>query len=222
LDVAIFETLTPAEQARQLANPEGAVGLAVADWLNEINKQAIARSVASLGVEAGNRVLEIGFGNGRAPPEVIAQAADVQYSGIDISPTMVAEASAFNAALVAAGVASLQLGSAERMPFADRVFDRVFSIGVIHFWTDPAASLMGVRRVLRFGGLMWMGCLAPQEAPDFARTEYGFHLRDAAEWDALCRAAGFTDVHAETIEFQQTAASGAPIRRYRIIVTGRA
>jgi hypothetical protein len=51
--VAIFETLTPAEQARQLANPEGAVGLAVADWLNEINKQAIARSVASLGVEAG-------------------------------------------------------------------------------------------------------------------------------------------------------------------------
>ena len=98
--MAIFETLTPAEQARQLANPEGAVGLAVADWLNEINKQKIARSVASLGVEAGNRVLEIGFGNGRAAPEVIAQAADVQYSGIDISPTMVAEASAFNAALV--------------------------------------------------------------------------------------------------------------------------
>jgi len=69
---------------------------------------------------------------------------------------------------------------------------------------------------------MWMGCLAPQEAPDFARTEYGFHLRDGADWDALCRAAGFTDVHAETIEFQQIAASGAPIRRYAIIVMGRA
>jgi cyclopropane fatty-acyl-phospholipid synthase-like methyltransferase len=92
--------------ARQLANPEGAVGLAVADWLHETNKQAIAKSVSALGVEAGARVLEIGFGNGRAAREVITQAADVQYVGIDISPTMVAEASAFNAALVAAGRAS--------------------------------------------------------------------------------------------------------------------
>jgi ubiquinone/menaquinone biosynthesis C-methylase UbiE len=212
----IIEPLTPAELARQLANPDGTVGIAVADWLNETNKQAIAKCVAALGVEAGARVLEIGFGSGRAAPEVIAQAADVQYVGVDISPTMVAQASAFNAALVAAGRASFQLGSAERMPFADGVFDRVFSIGVIHFWIDPAASLMEVRRVLRFGGLMWMGCLARQEAPDFAKTEYGVHLRDAAEWDALCRAAGFTDVHAETIDTQQT------VPRYVIIVTGRA
>ena len=219
--MAVFETLTPAEQARQLANPQGSVGLAVADWLYENNKQGNANIVASLGVEAGYRVLEIGCGNGRAAPQVIAQAADVRYSGIDISSTMVAEASAFNAALVTAGRASFQLGSAERMPFADDVFDRVFSIGVIHFWTDPAASLMEVRRVLRFSGLMWMGCLAPQEAPDFARIEYGFHLRDATEWDALCRAAGFTDVHAETIEFQQITARSASIRRYSVIVRGR-
>ena len=89
--MAIFETLTPAEQARHLANPMGTIGIAVADWLYENNKQGNARIVASLGVEAGCRVLEIGFGNGRAVPQVIAQAADVQYSGIDISPTMVAE-----------------------------------------------------------------------------------------------------------------------------------
>ncbi len=134
---------------------------------------------------------------------------------------MVAEASAFNADLVTAGGANFHLGSAERMPFASDVFDRVFSIGVIHFWTDPAASLTEVRRVLRFGGLMWMGCLAPEEAPDFARMEYGFHLRDAAEWDGLCRAAGFTDVHTETIESQRITAGGAPMRRYSIIVRGR-
>jgi cyclopropane fatty-acyl-phospholipid synthase-like methyltransferase len=72
-------------------------------------------NAASLGVEAGHRVLEIGFGNGRAAPQVIAQAVDVRYSGIDISPTMVAEASAFNAVLVAAGKASFHLGLAERM-----------------------------------------------------------------------------------------------------------
>ena len=101
--MAIFETLTPAERARQLGNPEGAVGLAVAEWLNENNKESNAKTVALPGIEPGNHVLEIGFGNGRTAPDVIAQAADVRYAGIDISPTMVEEASGFNAARVAAG-----------------------------------------------------------------------------------------------------------------------
>ena len=104
--MAIFEKLTPAERARQLGNSEGEVGIAVADWLNETNKAANAKTVALLGVIAGDHVLEIGFGNGRTVPDVIGQAADVRYTGIDISPTMVAEASRFNAALVAAGKAS--------------------------------------------------------------------------------------------------------------------
>ena len=220
--MAVFETLTPAEQARQLGAPEGAVGLAVAEWLNETNKPASAKIVASLCVQPGARVLEIGFGNGRTAPDVIAQAADVTYAGIDISPTMVAEASAFNAALVAAGRATFRLGSAERMPFADDAFDRAFSMGVIHFWTDPAGSFVEGRRVLRPGGSMLMACLAPREAPEFARPEYGFHLRDAATWDALCRAAGFADVHVETVETEQITPSGAPIRRFGIIVRGRA
>mgnify|MGYP005821914993 CR=1 FL=1 len=220
--MAVFETLTLAERARQLSNPQGAVGLAVADWLNENNRQVNAKSVALLGVEAGNRVLEIGFGNGRAVPDVVAQAEDVTYCGIDISPTMVTEASTFNAALVASGKASFGLASAENMPFAEDSFDRVFSIGVIHFWTEPAAALAEVRRVMRPGGAMLMACLAPREAPDFARPEYGFHLRDGASWDALCRAAGFTDIHVETVEAEQIIPGGAPIRRYAIIVRGRA
>jgi ubiquinone/menaquinone biosynthesis C-methylase UbiE len=219
--MAIFETLTSAERARQLGNPEGAVGLAVADWLNENNKQANANTVAALGIEAGNRVLEIGGGSGRTVPDVISQAEDVHYTGIDISPTMVEEASRFNAAMVAAGRASFHLGSAERMPFTDDSFDRIFSTGVIHFWTDPVVALAEVRRVLRPGGSMLMGCLAPRDAPDFARPEYGFHLRDSGTWDALCRGAGFVSVNAETLESEQLTPSGAPTMRYMIRLLAR-
>jgi SAM-dependent methyltransferase len=155
-------------------------------------------------------------------PEVIAQATDVSYAGVDISPTMLAEAASFNTALVAAGKAAFHLGSAERMPFSDGAFDRAFSIAVIHFWADPAGPFSEVCRVLRPGGSMPMACLAPREAPDFARAEYGFHLRDATVWDALCRAAGFADVHVETVEAEQIAPGGAAVRRFGIIVTGRA
>jgi SAM-dependent methyltransferase len=125
--MAVFESLTPAERARQLRNPEGAVGLAVAEWLNETNRGGNARIVALLGLGPGSHVLEIGFGNGRTVPDVIAQAAGVHYTDLDFSPTMVEEATRFNAALVAAGRASFHLGSVERTPFADASFDRVFS-----------------------------------------------------------------------------------------------
>ena len=77
----MIETLTPAELARQLANPDGAVGLAVANWLNLINKQAIAKSVSALRVEAGARVLAIGFGNGCAAREVIGPSSGCPICG---------------------------------------------------------------------------------------------------------------------------------------------
>jgi hypothetical protein len=67
--------MTP--RTRHLANPEGTTGLGVADWLYQNNKLGNAKIIASLGVGAGYRVLEIGFGNGRAASQVIAQAANV-------------------------------------------------------------------------------------------------------------------------------------------------
>jgi hypothetical protein len=72
--------------------------------------------------------------------------------------------------------------------------------------------------VLRPGGSMLMLCLASRAAPDFVQPEYRFHLRDAATWDALCRPAGFADVHVETTESIQIAPRGAPIKPFGIIL----
>jgi len=220
--VTIFQSLSLAEQARQLRDPEGDTGLAVAAWLNETNRQANAQAVALLQLQPGNRVLEIGFGNGRTVPDVVTQAAGVRYAGIDISPTMVDEATRFNAALVAAGRASFHLGSAESLPFADSSFDRVFSIGVTHFWRDPARSLAEIHRVLRRGGVSQMSCLYPRSAPAFARPELGFHLRDDGGWHALHSAAGFSEVSAQILEFEQAGPDGTPVKRYGIRVMARA
>jgi tRNA G46 methylase TrmB len=82
--MTIFETLTPTERARQLGNPEGVVGRAAADRLKRTTSRD-ANAVALLRAEAGSHVLEIGFGNSRTVANVIAQPADVRYTGIDIS-----------------------------------------------------------------------------------------------------------------------------------------
>ena len=220
--MAIFESLTPAEQARQLREPEGDIGLAVAEWLNTTNRQANARAVELLRLEPGHSVLEIGFGNGRTVPDVVAQAAGVRYAGIDISPTMVDEAMRYNAALVAAGRASFLLASADSMPFADESFDRVFSTGVTHFWAEPARPLIETRRVLRRGGISQMACLHARSAPAFARPEHGFHLRDESAWHALHSGAGFSEVSVETLEFEQTGPDGTSVKRYGIRIMARA
>jgi ubiquinone/menaquinone biosynthesis C-methylase UbiE len=219
--MAIFSSLQPAEQARQLANPEGQVGIEVAEWLNGNNREGNGRALALLGVQAGHHVLEIGFGNGRAAPDVIGQAADVQYTGIDISPTMVDEANRFNAALVAADRASFHLASAERMPFDDASFDRVFSTGVIHFWKDALVPLREVHRVMRPGSLAVMGALDSRSPPQFARSEFGFHLRSAAEWVELFRQAGFGTVDAQNTESEQLTPDGTSNRRYTIRLMAR-
>lgn len=75
--MTIFERLAPSERARQLANPEGAVGLAVAEWLNENNNLGNANAAMLLTLKEGQNILEIGFGNGRTAPIVISQAPDI-------------------------------------------------------------------------------------------------------------------------------------------------
>ena len=216
--MSIFQTLPLAERAKQLGNPEGAVGLAVAEWMNEFNKSGNERAVHLLALEENDHVLEIGFGNGRTVPEIIAQAAGIQYTGIDSSPTMVDEAIRFNAALVDARKARFYLGTAENMPFADGHFNHVFAIGVMHFWAHPAVPLAEIRRVLRPGGTMLMGGIAPQSAPEYARPEYGFHLRDAAAWTELCHSTGFSKIDAETVGFSYSTPADAAAKRYAIQV----
>lgn len=216
-----FNTLPPAEHARQLANPDGPVGVEVAEWLNGNNRESNARLLAMLGVQAGDHVLEIGFGNGRAARDIIGQAINVRYAGIDISPTMVDEANRFNTTLVATGQARFHLASAEHMPFADASFDRAFAIGVIHFWSEPLRPLQEVQRVLRSGGIAVMGALDVRDPPEFARPEFGFFLRTAADWAGLCHQAGFIDVDAQNVESQQLTPGGLPIRRYAVRLTVR-
>ena len=74
-------------------------------------------------------------------------------SGLDRAETMVTEATAHNAELVAAARASFRLGSAELIPCKDESFDRVFAVNVIYFWPEPVRALAEMRRVLRPGGL---------------------------------------------------------------------
>ncbi len=54
--------------AKHLRNPEGEIGKAITANLNKINAGAYSAAFEQLSVTTDDRIIEIGFGNGREIP----------------------------------------------------------------------------------------------------------------------------------------------------------
>ncbi|MGB6975473.1 MAG: class I SAM-dependent methyltransferase [Terracidiphilus sp.] len=95
-----------------------------------------------LGVCAGEKVLDLGCGDGQLTLRLVEAGARVQ--GVDASTAMAAAARARGLAVEEA--------KAEALPFADSSFDAVFSNAALHWVQGQDAMMCEVRRVLRPGG----------------------------------------------------------------------
>jgi SAM-dependent methyltransferase len=90
---------------------------------------------------AGERILDLGCGDGALTAELVARGCRVV--GVDASPEQIAAARA-------RGV-DARVADGQRLAF-DAEFDAVFSNAALHWMTDPDAVLAGVRRALVPGG----------------------------------------------------------------------
>jgi trans-aconitate methyltransferase len=95
-----------------------------------------------LAPQAGERILDLGCGDGQLTQRLSATGAQVQ--GVDASPQMVMAARA-------RGVAADE-ASAESLPYGNEAFDAVFSNAALHWVRDHDAMLAEVSRVLKPGG----------------------------------------------------------------------
>ncbi len=211
--------LDPATLAKHLGNPEGEIGKAVTQNLNTSNAGGYSAALAKLGVTAGDRVIEIGFGNGREIPRVVSLSADVTYFGLDISDTMVTEAAEFNADAVRQGRVTVARGTSAAIPADADAFNKALAINTIYFWPDPLADLREIRRVLRSGGRLVLGALAPRSAVGRAVFQHGFRLYEKPEIENLLTSAGFAKVSIDTINETVVPPTGQPWNRDYFIVT---
>ena len=94
-----------------------------------------------LAPQAGERILDLGCGDGVLTAQIVESGAKVV--GVDASPDMITAARA-------RGI-DAHVADASALPF-DAEFDAVFSNAVLHWVPDADAVLRGVSRALRPGG----------------------------------------------------------------------
>ncbi|MEZ5924132.1 MAG: methyltransferase domain-containing protein [Hyphomicrobiaceae bacterium] len=124
------------------------IGAALQDW-SAASYDKNARFVSDLSGDvigwlaplAGERVLDLGCGDGALTERLAALGLDVE--GVDISEDM----------LAAARKRGLNVRQGDATTFTvDRPFDAVFSNAVLHWVRDPIAAIRRIKAALRPGG----------------------------------------------------------------------
>ena len=161
--------------------------------------EASIRTLAQ--VKAGNKVLDVGCGNGRltiASQNWVGPSGEAQ--GIDPSPEMIAIARR-NAGR-ADPTAKFEVGLVEAIPFPEATFDVVLSRLVLHHLPGDLKQrgLAEMRRVLKPGGVCLVVDFEPPKSPILRHLVENLlspmaHI-DVREYIPLLVEAGFTEVEA--------------------------
>ena len=154
-------------------------------WNEEMRDEALEW----LGIEEGDRVLDVGCGTGFATEGLLQHTDDVW--GLDQSAHQLEKA---YAKFGRRGEVTFTRGDAERLPFADDSFDAYWSSGSIEYWPTPVDALEEAHRVTK------PGCPVLVVGPDYPNSSVLQKLADAImlfydeeEADRMFAEAGFEE-----------------------------
>lgn len=176
----------------QLRCPSGKHATNVGLGMNERNTIISRAAIDSLSWQDGDRVLEIGPGNGAFVHYIFSKAYDLRYQGVDTSEEMVQEATALNNILVATGNAGFIVSNSNDLPFESNSFNKVISVNTIYFWENPHRDLSEIRRVLKKSGVFSLAFASREFMKTLPFTEYGFSLYDKTEVELMLMKSGFS------------------------------
>lgn len=204
--------------AAHLRCPSGNEGIKVGGMMNVTNSNIISKTISCLTISTGDAILEIGPGNGKHVQELVHAAENITYNGIDISETMVAEASA---AYVGNEHISFQLTDGKSINFPDSSFDKIFTVNTIYFWEAPEAYLKEMVRVLKPGGLLCIGFMPERIMEKIPFAKYGFNLYSEDKVKQLLLSGGLTITSEITETEFITGTTGQQIEREFVVLSAK-
>ncbi len=167
--------------AQNLANPQGEKGIEIGEMMNATNIGMTLESIKTLLIEDDETVLEIGHGNAAHVKSILNKAQNVKYTGIDISETMHNEAKRLNEEFK--DQADFVLYEGSKLPFEDKIFDKIFTVNTVYFWEQPIEYLNEIYRVLKDSGtfVLTFGQRDFMETLPFTQFDFTLYNTDEME-----------------------------------------
>ncbi|MGC1214898.1 MAG: methyltransferase domain-containing protein [Micromonospora sp.] len=162
-----METIVNRHQAQAWNGYEGRHWAAHQDRYDAVNSGFNEALLAA--VRPGDRVLDIGCGNGQLTRLAAARAGAREAVGVDLSAPMLDRA---RASAADEGVANVEFvrGDAQVHPFPPGAFDVALSRFGVMFFADPVAAFGNVGRALRPGGRLAFASLDDVRHGDLGRV----------------------------------------------------
>ena len=168
--------------------------------MEESHGDVVEQAIERMQIQAGEKILDLGCGNGWATRKLAQSNAGVQAIGVDASPQMIARADELHSFTIRA---RYDYQSFEDLELGDASFDRVFSMEALYYSADLEKALSEVLRVLKPGGRaeilvdFYEESAASASWPEDLGLE--LHRLSEAGWAEAFRNAGFSEVSTERL-----------------------
>jgi len=166
---------------RQLRCPEGPLAREVADYIFASNEHMIRQTIDRLGLTSGERILEVGFGNGGHLPYLFAQGDNLHYTGIERSEEMLLRAREQYMPLIEKGKVVFLKATEGAMPkLPEEAFEVFFSVNTYYFIQDLRGYFERLYPMLTRGGRLALGYIDKDfgERMPFTQEVFTFYTNE--------------------------------------------
>ncbi|KUP08952.1 hypothetical protein Q75_01700 [Bacillus coahuilensis p1.1.43] len=155
---------------KQLRQPNGLLSKWIGRYMERGNYEINSWTLNLLDVKESDVLLEVGIGNGSTLNRIVKSVSIRKIYGVDISEDMIREARKLNKRYIENGKAVLQKADISSLPFSGSVFDKVFTVHTIYFWSDINQGFREIYRVLKPKGKLYLSILDKSKMEKMQRT----------------------------------------------------
>lgn len=132
--------------------PQGEEGRQMLQRMNESHCAVTEWALGFFDFVEGNLILDIGCGGGATLARMSKRIQTGHLTGVDYSGVSVELSRNMNTDDIQRGKMDILEASVEKLPFADKTFDKIITVESFYFWPHPVENLKEVHRVLKSGG----------------------------------------------------------------------
>lgn len=138
--------------SRQFRKPGGILGNFISKKMEKYNTILYTRLEPHLNLTEPRKILEIGYGPGTGMELLLERNNALTMEGIDFSKSMYKKAGKRNRKNIEEGKATLHYGDIKDFSPGKELYDTVFGINVLYFWSPLEPYLEKIASLLKPGG----------------------------------------------------------------------